>query len=278
MKPESNRMPVTPRLARALTVASLPFAFTACTWFTDFKNQPRLEPWESFSVNVNDTLAAPRYNPQMSVPVQGTLVSGVAVSYAQTPAAVDSMSGLVNPVPVTEASLDNGRMYYSINCAVCHGDLGDANGALKALNPAYGYSPSLLTDRAKGFTDGYIWGMMRNGRGIMPSYARIEERDRWDVVNYVRALQGLTELKPVIGPHGMPGQNGATVPRASATAPQRPAPFAAPTVQLTPGSSGQNAATTGRDKMASPSGTGTSHDDGHDDDHDAAGAAEENFE
>ncbi len=39
-------------------------------------------------------------------------------------------------------------------------------------------------------TDGYIWGMIRNGRGLMPTYNRIEELDRWDVVNYVRGLQG----------------------------------------------------------------------------------------
>ena len=49
---------------------------------------------------------------------------------------------------------------------------------------------SRSTDVTKGRTDGYIFGMIRNGRGAMPSYNRIEEMDRWDVVNYVRALQG----------------------------------------------------------------------------------------
>lgn len=274
MKPESNLMPAFVRVARVVTVAALPFSFTACTWFTDFKNQPRLEPWESFGVSVTDTMSAPRYNPQHSVPVQGTEVAGVQISYTPSPLTVDSMSSLVNPKPVTEASLENGRKFYSINCAVCHGELGDANGTMKALNPNYGFSPSLLTESAKGRTDGYIWGMLRNGRGIMPNYARIEESDRWDVVNYVRALQGLTTLKPVIGAPGMPGMNGTTVPRASATAPQKPAPFTAPTIQLTPGSSGANSATTGRDKMLPPSGAGTAHDD----DHDAAGAAEEMFQ
>ena len=31
--------------------------------------------------------------------------------------------------------------------------------------------------------------MIRNGRGTMPTYNRIEEMERWDVVNYVRGLQ-----------------------------------------------------------------------------------------
>ncbi len=276
MKPKPSVMSVFSRTARVAIVVSLPFSFSACAWFTDFKNQPRLEPWESFSVNVNDTMAAPRFNPQMSVPVQGTLVAGVAVSYAPLPLTVDSMSGLVNPTAVDERSLDNGRKYYSINCAMCHGDLGDGNGSMKALNPAYGYSPSLLTESARGRTDGYLWGMLRNGRGIMPNYARIEEADRWDVVNYVRALQAGTA---VIGPHGMPGQNGATVPRASATAPQKASPFVPGAVQLTPGSSGKNAATSGREKMSFPNGATTSGGGtGHDEESDAADAAQEMFE
>lgn len=277
MKPESNAMPAFSRVARVAVIASLPFAFSACTWFTDFKNQPRLEPWESFSVNVNDTMAPPRYNPQMSVPMQGTLAAGLQISYTPSPLAVDSMSGLQNPHPVTEASLDNGRMYYSINCAMCHGVLGDGNGTMKEAG--YNFYPSIINESGMGRSDGYIWGIMRNGRGLMPNYARIEESDRWDVVNYVRALQGKTDIKPVIGAHGMPGQNGTTVPRASASAPQLPAPFTAPEVKLTPGSSGKNAATTGRDKMSFPSGSGTAHDDaGHDADHDEAASAQEMFE
>lgn len=277
MKPDQTVMSTSARIARSAFVLALPFGFSACAWFTDFKNQPRLEPWESFSVNVNDTMAPPRFNPQMSVPIQGTAVAGIAVSYANTLQAVDSMSGLVNPVAADARSLDNGRMYYSINCAVCHGELGDANGSMKALNPAYGYSPSLLAESARGRSDGYIWGIMRNGRGIMPSYARIEEADRWDVVNYVRALQAGTAIT---GPHGMPGQNGATVPRASATAPQLPSPFVPAPVQLTPGSSGVNAATEGRPKMSFPNGAPTTSGAGtaHDDDHDAADSAQEMFE
>ncbi len=258
-------MPALSRISRVALVVALPFSFGACTWFTDFKNQPRLEPWESFSVNVNDTMAAPRFNPQMSVPMQGTAVAGLAISYAPLPATVDSMSGLANPHVVSEESLANGRIYYSINCAMCHGELGDGNGSMKQLNPAYGYAPSLLTDQAMNRSDGYLWGMMRNGRGIMPSYSRIEESDRWDVVNYVRGLQGTTDIKPIIGAPGMPGQNGTTVPRSTATAPGKPSPFTPAPVQLTPGSSGRNAATSGREKMSFPngapkSGGGTGHE------------------
>jgi hypothetical protein len=44
------------------------------------------------------------------------------------------------------------------------------------------------------------------------------------VVNYLRALQGKVPNGAGVGPVGYPGQNGATVPGYSATAPTRPAP------------------------------------------------------
>jgi len=242
VKPESSAFmsPVALRALRAASVLVLPVAFGACTWFTDFKNQPRIEPWEPVSQNESDTTTPPRGQPKYSVPVQGTAVAGYQISYQPLPQVIDSFTPIPNPHPVTEASLANGKKQYQINCAVCHGAAGDGNGGLKKVNPAYGYSPSLMTESARGRSDGYIYGMLRNGRGIMPSYNRIEEPDRWDVVNYVRALQqGTADTSSI----GYPGQNGTSVPRSTATAPTRPAPFVKPAQGLTPGSSGVNAAT-----------------------------------
>ena len=75
-------------------------------------------------------------------------------------------------------------------------------------------------------TDGYIFGMIRNGRGLMPTYNRIEEMDRWDVVNYVRGLQGKLPQPVPTGPVGCPGETGACVARVPrSTAPTRPVPY-----------------------------------------------------
>jgi hypothetical protein len=106
---------------------------------------------------------------------------------------------------------------------VCHGATGAGNGpALRYGVPA----PSLLTDITKNRTDGYLWGMMRNGRGLMPTYDRIEDSDRWDVVLYVRALQGkIPGVVADTSPAGTPGQNGRTVPGLTRTAPTRPSPY-----------------------------------------------------
>jgi len=52
-------------------------------------------------------------------------------------------------------------------------------------------APSLLTPRAAGFSDGYIYSIIRYGRGIMGQYGDKIYRpaDRWLVVSYVRYLQ-----------------------------------------------------------------------------------------
>ncbi len=253
------------RALRAAAVVTMPVAFGACSWFTDFKRQPSIEPWESTSQNDADSLTPPRGQPKYSVPIQGVTVAAWQIGYAPLIPVIDSFTPIPNPTPVSEASVANGKKYYQINCAVCHGNAGDANGGLKKVNPGYAIAPSLLTDQAKGRSDGYFFGIMRNGRGIMPSYNRIEDHDRWDVVNYVRALQKGTADTTLLG---YPGQNGTTVPGATLTAPTKPAPFLKPTQTPTPGSPNVNSATfkglNERDKMR----------DLHGSSHEAKGGAE----
>lgn len=228
------------RGVRLLSVLALPVAFGACTWFTDFKNQPRIEPWEPMSQNDADSLSPPRGQPTYSVPVQGTVIAGFEISYAPLPAVIDSFSPVPNPTPVSAASLEIGRKNYQINCSVCHGASGLGNGPVTKYGMA---GISLVNERVMGYTDGYIYGMMRNGRGVMPSYNRIEESDRWDVVNYVRALQGRTTFAVDTSSAGYPGQNGTTIPGYTLTAPNRPSPYLKPTQQPTIGSPGINSAT-----------------------------------
>jgi mono/diheme cytochrome c family protein len=216
------------RAARCASVG-LALLVTGCEWFTTFTHQPRVEPWEAeFTARdsagrwVMNERVPFRGNPQGSVPITGVAVPAWVVSYRPHPATIDSMSGLVNPHPPSAASLENGRKYYQINCTVCHGAAAAGNGpALRFGVPA----PSLLTDVTRNRTDGYLFGIMRNGRGLMPNYNRIEEGDRWDVVNYIRALQGRVSTQVDTSSAGFPGENGRTIPGASTLAPTRPVPY-----------------------------------------------------
>ena len=200
----------------ALAALCATFSLVGCSWFTDFKQQPKIDPWESAADSI-----PPRANPQNSVPIYGSAAPGYAYDRAATIGAVEAMSGIANPVSPDARSLDNGRKNYQINCAVCHGPLGRGDG------PAVRYGMagiSLTMDVTKNRSDGYIFGMIRNGRGLMPPYNRIEEPDRWDVVNYVRTLQGRGSA-PADTTHGRPGETGALVPGASISAPTRSAPY-----------------------------------------------------
>lgn len=194
-----------------------------CEWFTDFKQQPKIDPWESAADSI-----APRHNPQGSVPIHGSSAPGFAYDRAPTIAALNAMAALTNPVPADERSLRSGAQLFAINCSVCHGPVGAGDGPVIRFN----YPPMPIgagSNAAANLSDGYIFGIIRNGRGLMPPYNRIEERERWDIVNYLRALQrGAANLPGNVV--GLPGQTGNLVPGASLTAPTRPAPhFQLPT-------------------------------------------------
>ncbi len=212
------------------------FAFVplvgACSWFTDFKQQPSVGPWQNYST---DSAAGRgfRGQPAGSVSTTGAAVPGFAISYSNSLATADSFSVVTNPTTADAKSLANGHKYYAINCTVCHGDLGDGNGALRQVNMAYGFSPSLLLDVTKGRTDGYIWGHIRNGGVLMPSYNRIEEMDRWDVVNYVRGLQGKLAQPVQTGAVGLPGETGGKLPGATTIGPTVPSKYFRSTIAPT---------------------------------------------
>jgi hypothetical protein len=149
------------------------------------------------------------------------------------------MANIPNPIPADSASVNRGRINYQINCAVCHGPLGQGNG------PATKYGMAGIGigsgSAASNYTDGYIFGMIRNGRGNMPSYNRIEEKDRWDVVNYIRGLQGKLPAAVPTGQLAVPGFNGPAVPGPTTLGPTRPVPHTAAQMPSTTGA-GQPAA------------------------------------
>ncbi len=96
--------------------------------------------------------------------------------------------GLENPVGPDAASLARGQEMYLRACAPCHGDVGGGGGPVTAFGvPNW----SLLEDSALNLSDGYIYSIIRVGRGAMPAYGhQITHYDRWHIVNYVRQLQG----------------------------------------------------------------------------------------
>lgn len=215
---------------RTFRLAILPcslFLLSSCEWFTDFKEQPSVGPWQYFSTDSAANRGF-RGNPVGSVPTTGSTAPEFMIGYSSMPATIDSFNVVRNPVPPDARSIENGHKYFAINCAVCHGEKGDGNGTLKQANPIYSFAPSLLLDITRQRTDGAIFGIIRNGFATMPSYNRIEDADRWDVVNYVRGLQGKLDAPVPTGPVGRPGETGDKLPGATRVGPTVPAAYAHP--------------------------------------------------
>src|SRR6185369_7470334 len=106
----ANRPPLSSRAKRGIcssVLLVLSVAASGCSWFTDFKQQPKIDPWESAA----DTIP-PRGNPQNSVPVYGTAAPGFAYGRTPLPGTIDSMSAISNPTAPDARSLNNGKLNY----------------------------------------------------------------------------------------------------------------------------------------------------------------------
>lgn len=114
-----------------------------------------------------------------------------------------AVAGLVNPVPPTAASLERGKVMYERMCGVCHGPAGNSQEAPILPKLPVMVAFPLASGGALLRTDGYIFGMITVGRGIMPPYGhQVPYYDRWNIVNYVRQLQSRVAAPAAPGGEG----------------------------------------------------------------------------
>jgi mono/diheme cytochrome c family protein len=126
------------------------------------------------------------YEVEPMAPVEGTVPVGSSMHLDLL--AADTL--LTNPLDTTPDVLERGEVLFLQFCVMCHGETGAGDGPVVGENrlPALP-TMNLLSDRALDLSDGYIYGMISNGRGVMPSYRRVPHDDRWYLVEYVRKLQ-----------------------------------------------------------------------------------------
>lgn len=98
------------------------------------------------------------------------------------------VKSLKNPLPKDAKTIAEGKKLADTNCVACHGPGGKGDGpAAAALPPP---KPANWTGpKVKSETDGDLFWKISNGRGAMPPWKHLPEKDRWALVTYIRSLQ-----------------------------------------------------------------------------------------
>jgi cytochrome c553 len=125
----------------------------------------------------------------MQLPPEGTLADDAVVGDPRLTTGVDNDHWVAHiPVHLGRDDLDAGRQRFDTFCAACHGILGDGASVVAdkmALRPR-----DLVAPPVTGYTPGRIFQTIREGYGLMPSYAvQLSIADTWKVVGYLEALQ-----------------------------------------------------------------------------------------
>lgn len=92
-----------------------------------------------------------------------------------------------NPVKSSPEGIAKAKKIYGMDCAMCHGENGDAKSDLAAdyKNLIDYTKPDALKNR----TDGELFYIIRKGKGEMPPEDnRAKDDDVWNLVHYVRAF------------------------------------------------------------------------------------------
>ncbi len=109
------------------------------------------------------------------------------VSYTDT-GKMGNQWGTGLPMEVTPEFIARGQERYNISCQVCHGAAGDGAG----IAGKYGLVAiaNLHQQRIRDMADGEIYNTITHGKNTMMGYGdRIQVKDRWAIVAYIRALQ-----------------------------------------------------------------------------------------
>ena len=94
---------------------------------------------------------------------------------------------LANPTLRTAESVERGAAVFAANCASCHGETGAGDGPLAGTLPA---PPANFTVHVPFHPDGVLFAWISDGipgTGMPAWSGTLDERELWDVVNFLRA-------------------------------------------------------------------------------------------
>jgi mono/diheme cytochrome c family protein len=94
----------------------------------------------------------------------------------------DSDRAAANPLANDATAAAAGQKTYAAKCAKCHGPTGEGKGS----------HPSLRSQRVQDATPGELYWVISHGTGIhgMPSFGKLSDNERWQLVSYIKSLTG----------------------------------------------------------------------------------------
>ena len=90
-----------------------------------------------------------------------------------------------NPQPPSEAAIAEGKKLFLHNCASCHGRDGKGN---TPMGKAIKTLPNFTDPSMNNVTDEQMFDTITNGHPPMPSFKRLSEEQRWDLIDYIRTF------------------------------------------------------------------------------------------
>jgi mono/diheme cytochrome c family protein len=157
--------------------------------------------YESFAGRDSATFTMDMYNKggdkifYNNVPPTGTIKRGELFTYeslTDTTGSYPLSAAVKNPydtIPMSKAQMAEAGRLYNVNCAICHGAKGIANGPI-ASGGYVGGVANLTADAYVKMADGTMYHSITYGKNNMGGYAsQVSRAQRWMIVKYIRTLQ-----------------------------------------------------------------------------------------
>jgi len=152
--------------------ALTPPLFTVPYYGTDSNHVKMMLPYHRFAnVNMKNTHGV--YNERLSSEDEYSLAA----------------SDVVNPIPLNDKVIEDGKKLYASMCQHCHGEKGDGNGPM-VTSGAYSGVPNYKEEARMKLSNGQMFYSIYYGKGMMGAHrSLLNKKEIWTLVHYVRSIQ-----------------------------------------------------------------------------------------